>query len=396
MATADPIPVSAPAEEPTSAPTLVLLAAMPQEQIEATCAHLAEVFAPDEILVAAPESLASQAHTPLRVIAAPQSHSSWTLTAADFVHTSQLMQAHGATAALLLGPEADSLAPAALRALADAIAGGRDLAVPSYELPPHAGLVNSAILYPLSRALFATRPRFPLAVDLGRSARMATRLALPAQRLVTLKQSEAPLWPLSEAAAAAFNVSEVPAGKRVIPQPSEPDLNTILPLILSSLFADVEAKAPFWQRPRPLPPAHSPIASSRTDHDTASDTASMVQAFKLGYGNLLEIWSLVLPPNTLLGLKRLSQLEAQEFDLPHALWARIVYDFLIAWRLRTLNRSHLLGAMIPLYLAWVASHIHNTLSGSTTEQHVEAAASAFESEKPYLVSRWRWPDRFNP
>lgn len=396
MATANPIPVPAPAEEPTSAPTLVMLAAMPQEQVEATCAHLAEVFAPDEILVAAPESLAPQAKSPLRVIAAPQARPWWTLTAADFVHTAQLVQTHGASAALLLGPEADSLAPEALRALADAVTAGIDLAVPSYELPPHAGLVNSAILYPLGRALFATRPRFPMAIDLGLSARMAARLALPAQRLVNLKQSEAPLWPLSEAAAAAFHVGEVAAGKRVIPQPAEPDLNTILPLILSSLFADVEAKAPFWQRPRPLPPARSPIASSRSEGDAASDTASMVQAFKLGYGNLLEIWSLVLPPNTLLGLKRLSQLEAAEFTLPHNLWARIVYDFLVAWRLRTLNRSHLLGAMIPLYLAWVASHIHNTLNGSTAEQHVEAAAGAFESEKPYLVARWRWPDRFNP
>ena len=23
-------------------------------------------------------------------------------------------------------------------------------------------------------------------------------------------------------------------------------------------------------------------------------------------------------------------------------------------------------------------------------------AAAFEADKPYLVSRWRWPDRFNP
>jgi glucosylglycerate synthase len=396
MATVDTIPVSAPTVESTSAPTLVLLTAMPQEQIVAICEHLSAAFTPDEILVAAPEPLALQPNSPLHVVSAPQSRPWWTLTAADFVHIAQLVYTHNASTALLLGPESDSLAPQALRALADAVLADCDLAVPSYELPPHAGLVNSAILYPLSRALFATRPRFPLAIDLGLSARMAARLALPAQRLVNLKQSEAPLWPLSEAASAAFSIGEVPAGVRVMPQPAEPDLNTILPLILSSLFADIEAKAPYWQRPRQLPPARSPIASPHTDRDAASDTASMVQAYKLGYGNLLEIWSLVLPPNTLLELKRLSLLEASEFNLPHALWARIIYDFLMAWRLRTLNRSHLLGAMIPLYLAWVASHIHNTLSGSTTEQHIEAAVSAFESEKPYLVARWRWPDRFNP
>jgi hypothetical protein len=29
-------------------------------------------------------------------------------------------------------------------------------------------------------------------------------------------------------------------------------------------------------------------------------------------------------------------------------------------------------------------------------KHIEALAAAFEADKPYLVARWRWPDRFNP
>lgn len=401
MATVDPIPFPAPATEASGVqsartPLLVLLAAMPEEQLAAVLANLAGVFMPEEILVAAPEPFTPPPSHALRIVPAPQSRASWTLTAADFAHSAQLMQAHNTAAALLLGAESASLAPASLRALADAVLAGSDLAVPCYELPPHAGLVNSAILYPLSRALFATRPRFPLAIDLGLSERMAARMAVAAQRFMHLKQNDAPLWPLSEAAMAAFDITEVVAGPRLIPHPAEPDLNAILPLIVSSLFADIEAKAPFWQRPRQLPPARSPITCTASDAGAASDTASMVQGFRLGYGNLLEIWSLVLPPNTLLGLKRLSQLDTAEFLMPNQLWARIVYDFLLAWKLRTINRSHLLGAIIPLYLAWVASHIHFMLDGSTAEQHIEAVASAFESEKPYLVSRWRWPDRFNP
>jgi hypothetical protein len=27
---------------------------------------------------------------------------------------------------------------------------------------------------------------------------------------------------------------------------------------------------------------------------------------------------------------------------------------------------------------------------------IEDTAQAFETEKSYIVSRWRWPDRFNP
>jgi hypothetical protein len=121
----------------------------------------------------------------------------------------------------------------------------------------------------------------------------------------------------------------------------------------------------------------------------------MIDSFRLAFTNLQEIWSLVLPPQSLLGLKRLSALPPASFSMPDSLWARVVYDFLLAYRLRTINRGHLLGAMTPLYLAWVASHLLQSAQ-SDPERHIEAVAAAFEADKPYLVSRWRWPDRFNP
>ena len=96
----------------------------------------------------------------------------------DFVNAAHYGREHGAKAFLILGPEADSLSPHALRSLADAVLSASiDLAVPHYSLPSHAGLINSAILYPLTRAAFASRVRFPLSIDLGMSARMAERLA---------------------------------------------------------------------------------------------------------------------------------------------------------------------------------------------------------------------------
>ena len=126
------------------------------------------------------------------------------------------------------------------------------------------------------------------------------------------------------------------------------------------------------------------------------DVQPLLDAFSIAYKNLHEIWSLVLPPNSLLGLKRLAQMPPEGFRLADALWVRIVYDFLLAYRLRTINRGHLLGALTPLYLAWVASHILLARNGTAPERHTEEVAQAFEFDKPYLVSRWRWPDRFNP
>lgn len=398
MATTNPIPEVTSTAERTSCSLLVLLAALPPDQLEVAIAKLASAFPPEEMVIAAADPLVAEAHPGLRIVANPVVKASWMLTAADFVNGHLLAQEHGARAILMLGPEAGSLGMPALRGLGQAVtANSTDLAVARYDLPPRAGLVNSAILYPLTRALFAARARYPLAIDLGLSSRMAERLAGAGQRFTAINQHDAPLWPVNEAAVAGFAISEIDVGTRVLPQPAEPDLNAILPGLAGSLFADIEAKAAFWQRARQAPQARtSALNGFGQTVDASTDIAPMLQAFHLAYSNLQEIWSLVLPPNTLLGLKRLSVADDASFRMPESLWARIVYDFLLAYRLRTINRGHLLGALIPIYLAWVASHINIAASGVSPERHIETVVAAFETEKPYIVSRWRWPDRFNP
>jgi glucosylglycerate synthase len=398
MATADPIIDITGASAPSGAGLLVLLTAMAPEQLERILANLAALSPAESMLVASPEAPSESSHPSLQIVAAPAASPAWTLTASDFVSAYQLAEKNKARAILILGPESGSLGSTALQGLVEtALATQTDLAVPFYELPPHAGLVNSAILYPLTRALFASRVRFPLAPELGLSLRMAERLASAAQRFTVINQGDTPLWPVNEATVSGFTIEQLNVGPRLQPQPPGPDLNTILPVVTGSLFSDIEARASFWQRFRPLPPAGNILSTPHASPtDAAADVASMLQAFRLAYTNLQEIWSLVLPPNSLLGLKRLSATDASAFRMPDSLWARIVYDFLLAYRLRTINRGHLLGALIPLYLAWVASHFNITASGTEPERHIEAVATAFEAEKAYIVSRWRWPDRFNP
>ena len=124
----------------------------------------------------------------------------------------------------------------------------------------------------------------------------------------------------------------------------------------------------------------------------------MIESFSLAYRNLQSVWPLVLPPATLVELKRLTIAEPARFRLADDLWARIVFDFTLAHRLRTINRDHLLKALVPLYLAWVASYA-TEVQGATramADVRLEQLCQAFEAEKPYLVRRWRWPDRFNP
>jgi hypothetical protein len=100
----------------------------------------------------------------------------------------------------------------------------------------------------------------------------------------------------------------------------------------------------------------------------------------------------------MLELRRLARLASDQFAMPDELWVRMVYDFALAHRLRTINRDHLIRSMTPLYLGWVASHAREVANAdaATIEKRLDRLALAYEAGKSYLVSRWRWPDRFNP
>jgi len=387
------------ASNATTATSSMLISLVPlsQEAFETTLSNLSLAFPDDTVLVATPDTAPQlSSGSPLRLIPytpTAVSATPWVLTAADYLNTYKLAQENNATSCLLLGAECQSLTPETIRALAKSTIAN-DLSIAHYELGAREGLVNSAILYPVTRALFGTRPRYPLAIDLGLSLRMAARLATTAQRYTATSQDDSLLWPLAEAAVANFTVAEVEVTPRTLPQPANRDLNSLLALIAGSLFADIDAKASFWQRARGTQPAQF-LPQTAAVAETP-DVAPMLDAFRLAYTNLHEIWSLVLPPNSLLGLKKLSAMQPENFRMPDNLWARIVYDFVLAYRLRTINRGHLLGALTPLYLAWVASHLTLISTGTAPEKHIQDLAAAFEADKPYLVSRWRWPDRFNP
>jgi hypothetical protein len=168
---------------------------------------------------------------------------------------------------------------------------------------------------------------------------------------------------------------------------------------MGPIFLEMERSAACWQRTRGSVPVAARGERQPQSQETGTvDLNRMVETFRLGVRDLQEIWSLVLPPATLLELRKLSRLAPEQVKMPDELWARIVYDFALAHRLRTINRDHLLRSMTPLYLAWVVSYAREleTAGATSVEQRIERLSLAYEAAKPYLIARWRWPDRFNP
>lgn len=401
-----PEPGSGTVATPPPRPFAELAICLPAFSAEALPSALDAIVAafPDEtVLIAASAVPSNPTEWPsleLVPYTSARSDLDWVLTAADYAAAAHLAADHKNRAVILLGDPDATIDPHMLRRLSESIRSAKvDLILPRFSLGPSSALVNSALLYPLSRALFGADIRFPLPVDAGLSARFAQRILPSTQRLVALNQGSTILWPVAEAAIAGFSVREVSAGDTRPPTPPSEDFNILFSSVAGSLFADIDAKATFWQRARNLPlrpPA--PVAPPPLEVvDASPEILSMIESFHLAQNNLQEIWSLVLPPQSRLALKKLSQLSPNAFTMEPDLWARIVYDFTLAFHLRTLNRNHLLGAMTPLYLAWVASYLRSVADHPDRAAHaIERNAIAFESEKSYIVSRWRWPDRFNP
>lgn len=273
-----------------------------------------------------------------------------------------------------------------------------DLVAPYYARHKLEGLLNSAIVAPLGRSLYGKRIQNPMGPDLGISQKLFQRILESnpqlKQRRVHPLASLAPL-----ASCGNLKVCQVHLGARTYPPVDWTNTSSLLVEALGPIFLDMERNAVCWQRVREsqlVAVFGEPFAPSA--RAGAVDVGQLVNSFQLGVRDLQEIWGLVLPPASLLELRKLARLAPDQFAMPDELWVRVVYDFALAHRLRTINRDHLLRSMTPLYLGWVASHGREVanVDAAATEKRLDRLAAAYEGGKSYLVSRWRWPDRFNP
>lgn len=352
----------------------------------------------DDAGVAAESQNGHPAPTLLPYTASPANGDFWSPVSANQRAVLALAASLNARACIVLGSDLAALQAHVIQLFSYAILERQCcLAMPIYPAGKYEGLINSGILSPLSRTLYGKRIHYPLTFDFAASGAMCARLA----RTDSGSQNSGLLWPVGIAATqtpqAAIGQVHINVHHEVTTAGLE--LSVVLGQLVGSLFAEMETGAAQWQRIRGSQPAPS-WGSAPADAEAAEpiDSQHMLDSFLLGSKNLEEVWRLVLPPNAMLELRRLTRLAPEQFRIPDELWASIVYDFALAWRLRTISRVHLLGALTPLYLGWVASYVREvaTLPGAAVGPRLEQFNRAWEEKKPYLLSRWRWPDRFNP
>jgi hypothetical protein len=263
---------------------------------------------------------------------------------------------------------------------------------------PHEGAITKSIVYPMFRALYGVRVRQPAASDFGCSRRLLEHYL--EQDFWDADQARwgIDLWLAASAVSGGFRACEAALGPRRTAVRGTPiDLSTTLAQLVGALFVDLDERADVWQRVRgssPIPVFGTALPGVHSDRP-ALNVESLMQSFRLGYRELREIWTWVLPPRTIVELRKLTEATPERFRFDDRLWATIIYDFALGYSLGALPRDHLLRSLTPLYTGWLAAfvlHVENA-TPNQVEQRIEELCLAFEAEKRHLISRWRWPER---
>jgi len=315
--------------------------------------------------------------------------------------TLQIARQVGARACLVLTPDVTSPSPQVIdQLLGPILREGYDFVLPLYLRHKFDGPITSSVVRPLVRALYGRRVQQPMSGDFAFSTALVERYLTMNVWVTDLARFGSDIWTTTQAMCGGFKMCHVQFGLRNQARSAPPsDLRATVNQVLGSLFEDMTRNAAVWQRVRgSLPIAVLGEEAQGTPTPVTLDYRKSVESFCLGLRNLRDLWALVLAPATLLELHRAAGLAPERFALPDAVWCRVLFDFALGYRLRTINRSHLLEAFLPLYLGWLGSFVREMQDASdgVAEERVEELCRAYETQKPYLMSRWRSPDRFNP
>ncbi len=255
------------------------------------------------------------------------------------------------------------------------------------------GSLSNSVVYPLTRALYGKRARQAPGGGYGVAGARAAAWSADTEWESGAVRQGLDIWMLTSALAEGARVCQAYLGPVLHEsRDGKADLSAQVTRAVGAVFMLMERYQAEWQSVTASVPV--PVFGPPFEMETAPvaiNVARMVKAFKQGLRDLLPIWEVVLPYDTLSELLPLGGLETEEFRLPAPLWVQIVYDFALAYHERLLHREHLLKAMTPLYLGWTASFVLDTKDGgqAEVEQAVEALCATYEATKPYLLERWR-------
>jgi glycosyltransferase involved in cell wall biosynthesis len=269
---------------------------------------------------------------------------------------------------------------------------GFDYVAPLYARHKFDGTITNSIVYPLTRVLYGKRVRQPIGGDFAFSGVLAKYYLTKDVWETDVARFGIDIWMTTLAIADGYKVCQSYLGAK-IHDAKDPgsDLGPMFTQVVSSVYRLMGEYQNLWKGIK----ESQSVPTFGFHYEVGLEpiyvnVQRMIENFRLGVKDLMEIWGKVLPHETVLWLESIGRLSDEAFSFPQDLWVRLIYDFAIAYHKGSIHREHLLKTMIPLYLGRVASFVkeNQETSANEVEERIESLCKVFEEMKPYLIEGW--------
>jgi len=300
----------------------------------------------------------------------------------------------GAKVVLTLDSDLRSITPLWIKLLTHPILSGKhDYVTPYYLRHKYDGTISNNITYPLTRALYGLRIRQPMGGDFALSGDLAKAYLIEDVWMGDVARFGIDSWMTTEAINKGYRICQVALGTK-IHNPKEPSLKLgpMFREVVGTLFRLMEKYEYNWMQVKGSKPTKIYDHYKTTEPEALLvDVEGMIGQLAHHYSDCHDIWREIMPEDNFRAVRELAHTKGiRNFKFPLDLWARIVYDFAVAYHEKELSEKEILDLFTPLYFAKTGSFAQETLkmSSKEAERVVEKQALAFEREKPYLIERW--------
>lgn len=300
----------------------------------------------------------------------------------------------GARGCICIDADLRSIQPEWIKKLLSPIIEGKcDFVAPLYFRHKYDATITNDIAYPLTRALYGIRVRQPIGGDFALCRELAWNYLKQNVWGKDVARFGVDIFMTTTAICHGYRIGESPLGAKSH-RPKDPvSLTPMFRQVVGTMF-DLAEK--YYDRWRKIKGSVNPRITGESEFVEPEEVTFCLQRlktnFRAGWERFASLWEKILDE---LNFKHLVRVREEKDLLYSSPWARIVYDYLLAYHQKInhidISKSQLLWSLVPVYQMRVASFIQEAegMDSRQAEKLIESQALVFEDCKPYLIENWK-------
>lgn len=303
-------------------------------------------------------------------------------------------KALGVKVCVVVDSDLRSIAPWWIERLAGPVVKeGYGYVTPYYMRHKYDGTITNNICYPMTRMLYGVDVRQPIGGDFGFSAVLLDHYLGQDVWETDVARYGIDIWMTTTAINAGVKICQARLGAKIhdVKDPAAA-LGPMFVQVVGTLFSMMARYEDRWKTVMGSQPA--PLYGPEVDQEpepVAVTLKLMIDKLRVGVKEQAKLWQRILTPQNLEAVHEVASLPYDDYTFPAELWARIAFDFAVAYNKSGLNPEQVIMGMTPLYYGRTAGLVVQSQEMSSAEfeeQVIQTQARVFEELKPQLIEKW--------